>query len=115
MVEEIEEGEGEDPLGGPQTPEHLIWGSTMSEGEGAQTPESWNEDSNMSEGGPHTVPPLLLELSPSRPFSALVLWPPSRGLLMERVGGRYRFVGRENEPTEGSEPETGIECDPWIA
>ena len=44
-------------------------------------------------------------------YSALVMWVPSRGLLMERVRDRYRFVGGTNEPTEGSPPEPEPECD----
>ena len=31
-------------------------------------------------------------------YSSMILWEPSRGLLMEKVIGRYRFMGGVNEP-----------------
>ena len=43
-------------------------------------------------------------------YSSMVLWEPSRGLLMEKVIGRYRFVGGTKEPF-GFEPDPQPECD----
>ena len=49
-------------------------------------------------------------------YSSMVLWEPSRGLLMEKVIGRYRFMGGVNEPflfehTIGGGPWGNLECD----
>ena len=43
-------------------------------------------------------------------YSSMVMWAPSRGLLMEKVIGRYRFVGGTKEPF-GFEPDPQPECD----
>ena len=41
----------------------------------------------------------------------MVLWEPSRGLLMEKVIGRYRFMGGVNEPFLFEGRSGNLECD----
>ena len=44
-------------------------------------------------------------------YSAMVLWDRSRGLLMEKVLGKYRFVGGVNEPFLFEGRVGNLECD----
>jgi hypothetical protein len=44
-------------------------------------------------------------------YSSMVLWEPSRGLLMEKVIGRYRFMGGVNEPFLFEGRSGNLECD----
>ena len=44
-------------------------------------------------------------------YSSMVLWEPSRGLLMEKVIGRYRFIGGVNEPFLFEGRSGNLECD----
>ena len=44
-------------------------------------------------------------------YSSMILWEPSRGLLMEKVIGRYRFLGGTNEPFLFEGRSGNLECD----